>query len=285
MIGNERQRYTDTTTGAYYIDFPGQSEEFVQYKDAIDVLDGQHRLYSFLEDIRQLSENDTYEIGFTLYIRPTLNERRRIFISCNEKQEKVSGNLLMWFKEKLQMLTNEEKELFDIVSKLNNEYPLKGRLIMGAEKISNGIKAKEIMSIIKQAKIRNITIDNGIIAVDDVVKLICIYLAAWENVVGFRFTSPIIKKDGPAVKQAGLRYMLLLLPTLWDKAITDHERFTEEFVKKTLIQFISTQGVVRDEFFTENKLKFRDRSVIEQFATESIAKIKTMNSGNFNPLA
>ena len=275
----------DSTTGAYYVDFPSENEEFVNYVDAIEVLDGQHRLYSFLDDIRQINDNETYEIGFTMFIRPTLNERRRIFISCNEKQEKVSGNLLMWFKERLQMLTDEEKELFDIVSKLNNEYPLKGRLIMSAEKLSNGIKAKELMSIIKQAKIRNITTNDEAISIEDIVKLICIYLTAWENVVGFKFSSPIIKKDGPAVKQAGLRYMLLLLPTLWDKAIADHERFTEEFVKKTLVQFISTQGTIRSEFFTENKLKFRDRSVIEQFAAESVAKIKTMNSGNFNPLA
>lgn len=277
----------DLVTGFYYIEFPSDVAEFVNYEDAIDVLDGQHRLYSFLEEHRQISDNDKYEIGFTLYICPTLNERRQIFISCNEKQEKVSGNLLMWFKERLQMLSNEEKQLFDIVSKLNVEYPLKGRIIMSAEKVSNGIKAKELMNIIKQAKICNLIVDDKLISVELVVKLITIYLRAWENVVGFKFAAPL-KKDGAAVKQAGLRYMLLLLPTLWYRAIDLKRKFDEEFVKETLNQFISTQvGVLKNEFFTcdENKFKFRDRSVTEQFATDSIEKIKTMNSGNFNPLA
>ena len=278
---------TDSETGLYYIEFPHDVAEYANYEDAIDVLDGQHRLYSFLEEHRQLSDNDKYEIGFTLYIRPTLNERRQIFISCNEKQEKVSGNLLMWFKEKLQMLSNEEKLLFDIVSKLNLEYPLRGRIIMGAEKISSGIKAQELMKIIKQAKICNITVDEKAISADNIVKLVTIYLSAWENVVGFKFASPSIKKDGPAVKVSGLRYMLLLLPTLWYRAIDTKRRFNEEFVKETLNQFITTQGVSRNEFFTcdLNKMKFRERSATELFANDSMEKIRTMNSGNFNPLA
>ena len=281
---NRFELQTEETTGLYYIEFPSETAEFVDYKDAIEVMDGQHRLYSFLEEYRQLNDNEKYEIGFTLFIRPTREERRRIFIICNEKQEKVSGNLLMWFKKELQMLSNEESQLYDIVSKLNIEYPLNGRIIMSAEKVPNGIKAKELMSIIKQAKICNITVDNRAITQEEVVKLINIYLSAWEKVVDCKFSSPQ-KKDGPAVKQAGLRYMLLLLSTLWDRALESHERFNEDFVKKTLSQFISTMGFVKSEFFVENTMRFRDRSVIEQFANESIARIKAMNSGNFNPLA
>ena len=278
---------TDSETGFYYIEFPAESAEFADFGDAIDVLDGQHRLYSFLEEHRQISDNDPYEIGFTLFICPTLAERRRIFISCNEKQEKVSGNLLMWFREKLNMLSAEEKTLFEIVSKLNIEYPLKGRIILSAEKISNGIKAKELMNIIKQAKICNITVNDEKLDIDGIVKLICIYLRAWENVVDFKFSSPIIKKDGPAVKQAGLRYMLLLLPTIWDRALSTREKFTIDFVQRTLTQFITSQGIIKSEFFIceENKYNFRDRSMIEQFANDSIQKIKTMDSGSFNPLS
>ena len=39
--------------GIYYIDLPSYEEEYAQYKDALDVMDGQHRLYSFLPNIRQ----------------------------------------------------------------------------------------------------------------------------------------------------------------------------------------------------------------------------------------
>ena len=78
----------------YYIDFPSEADEYTSYANSIDVMDGQHRLYSFASDIRLLSDDVEYEIGFTIYEKPTLSEKRKIFISCNEKQEKVSIGIL-----------------------------------------------------------------------------------------------------------------------------------------------------------------------------------------------
>ena len=113
-IATKDQRFEvhecDEMTGIYYIEFPETESEYSKFNGAIDVMDGQHRLYSFRNDICTLQNATQYEIGFTLYILPTLDERRRIFISCNEKQEKVSGNLLMWFRSKLNMLSNDEKK-------------------------------------------------------------------------------------------------------------------------------------------------------------------------------
>ena len=37
--------------GLFYIDFPETDSEFENFKDSIDVMDGQHRLYSFLPEI------------------------------------------------------------------------------------------------------------------------------------------------------------------------------------------------------------------------------------------
>ncbi len=107
--------------GEFYTRFPDKEAEFEAYKDAIDVMDGQHRLYSFLPEIRLISDTERYEIGFTLYDKPRLIERQKIFISCNEKQEKVSPNLLLWLKDKLAMITGDDKRYYDIASQLASE--------------------------------------------------------------------------------------------------------------------------------------------------------------------
>lgn len=277
--------YSLPNNDSFVMDFPSEESEFDMFKDSIDVMDGQHRLYSFLPSIASIQQDVDYEIGFTLYIKPTLTERRKIFISCNEKQEKVSGNLLMWFKEKLKMLSEGENEYWSIVSRLNNEYPLKGRIIMSAEKITNGIKAQQLCLILKSSKINDITINGEALTEDQKVKVIGIYLSAWEKVVDFQF-SPPSKGAGAATKTAGLRYMLVLIPTIWDKAISDHRKFDEGFIKEILAALIASFGVVREEFFTceEHKLYFRDRTATAQFSEESIKKIKGLSAGSFNPL-
>ncbi|MCQ2498688.1 MAG: DGQHR domain-containing protein [Lachnospiraceae bacterium] len=270
----------------YYIEFPDNEDEFKVYKETIDVMDGQHRLYSFLPDISNLEESATYEIGFTLYIRPTLRERQKIFISCNEKQEKVSNNLLIWFKSKLNMLQAEEKELYDLVNRLNEEYPLKNHIIMSAEKIKNGIKAKELMAVIKKAGITKLQIMGADMDIEQEVKVLSTYLTAWENVVDFNFATSNAKEAGAAIKIAGVRFMLTILPCVWERSIQLQQPYTTQFVEDTLKKMIADMGVEREEFFTceKNKMYFRERSQTEAFAEECVKKIKNIGSQGFNPL-
>ena len=270
----------------YYIEFPTESDEFENYANSIDVMDGQHRLYSFSSDIRLLSDDADYEMGFTLYENPTLSEKRRIFISCNEKQEKVSGNLLMWFRAQLNMLTNDEKEFYNLVSTLSKEYPLNGHIIMSAEKIKNGVKSKEVIAAIKQAGIQDLAAGNHILTDDEKVKVICTYLASWEKVVDFSFTQSSAKNAGAAIKMAGLKYMLLLLPAFWERAVTSKSKFNSAFIEDTLKHFISSMGVEREQFFIgeEHKMCFRDRTAVDLFAKQSIQKIKSLDTDDFNPL-
>ena len=279
-----------TPKDLYYIDFPESDEEYQQYEESIDVMDGQHRLYSFAQDQRLLNEDEKFEIGFTLFIHPTLSARRQIFISCNEKQEKVSSNLLMWLKEKLGMLKNDEAILYSIVSKLSNDYPLKGHIIMNAEKIKNGVKAKELMGFLKQIKIRDFSVGTEALPEESLIEIIQTYLEAWENVVDFRFApqnGKFTPNSGVAVKTAGLKYMLLLLPTFWERAISLQRQFNVGFVEETIKKFISSYSVERSLFFAidEHKIHFADRTAIARFADEGIKKIKALNAGKFNPLA
>ena len=77
-----------------------------------------------------------FEITFEMYIKPTMREKRLIFKNTNEKQEKVASNLLMWFREKLNILNEKEQNYHPLVSLLNSDSCslLKDRIIMGAEK-------------------------------------------------------------------------------------------------------------------------------------------------------
>ena len=268
------------------MDFPSEKDEFSKFTDAIDVMDGQHRLYSFLDSIRSISDNEPYEIGFTIYENPTLAEKRKIFISCNEKQEKVSGNLLMWFKAQLNMLTSDERNFYNLVSLLSQEYPLHGHIIMSAEKIKNGVKSKEVIAAIKQAGIHDLMAGGAYLTDDQKVKIISIYLTAWEKVVEFSFTESNAKTAGAAIKMAGLKYMLLLLPAFWDGAISAKRRFDSAYIEETLKKFIASCGIERDQFFVcdEHKMCFRDRTAVDLFAKQSIQKIKALDVEDFNPL-
>ena len=274
------------TFNVYYFEFPTEESEFARYQDKIDIMDGQHRLYSFLDDICKLGSDIPYEIGFTIYDKPTLTQRRKIFVSCNEKQEKVSGNLLMWFKIQLDMATAEEKDFYSLVQKLSEEYPLRGHIIMSAEKIKNGVKAKEVMAAMRQAKIHNMRAGSHPLNEEQKVKAICTYLSAWEKFASFKFANSKLKESGPAIKMAGLKFMLLLLPTIWERALNTRSIFDEDFVRSTLNDLATYLGVERERFFVcdEHKYKFRDRTVTDDFAEQCRGILSSIDAGDFNPL-
>lgn len=270
----------------YYIDFPETDDEFKQYKDKIDVMDGQHRLYSFLSNICHLQQDVSFEIGFTLFIRPNLASRRQIFVSCNEKQEKVSGNLLMWFKAQLNMLSDDEKNFYNVVQKISEEYPLKGHIKMNAEKIKNGVNAKEIMAALKQAKIQDMEINGLPLNDGQKVALINTYLIAWEKFANFKFSQSKPKEAGAAIKMAGLKFMILLIPKIWERALSTHSLFSEKFVIEILNQLATQIGVERDSFFTSDttKMNFRDRTAVDAFANQCNNIIVNLSAQGFNPL-
>lgn len=271
----------------YYFMMPETEAEMAKFLNCVDVMDGQHRLYSFLPDKRIISDTERYEIGFTIYDKPSLVQKRQIFISCNEKQEKVSSNLLLWFKQQLNMLTDDEKRYYTLVSTLNNEEPLKGHIIMSAEKIKNGVKAKEVSQDLKTAKIITLSSNGTPLTDDKLIKVIKTYLFAWQNVCGFDFTTSSTKEAGVAVKMAGLKYMIYILPAVWDYSIASHEKFNQEFVEKTLKRMISAWNVEYEKFFVDKELNkfFRDRTMIIEFSNKSTDIIKKLGAEDFDPLA
>lgn len=276
----------------YYMDFPETDDEFEMMKDSFDIMDGQHRLFSFLPEFIKLSDDDVFEITFEMYIKPTTREKRIIFKNTNEKQEKVASNLLMWFREKLGMLSGKEKTYHPVVTLLNSEScsPLKGRIIMGAEKITGGFKAQQVITILDKADI--IGIAGGRLEDDKMLQLISAYLSGWEDAVGAK----IIDRDkdlGAFSKISGLRFMILMLPAFYDQAVIEKEKFSRAYVSKKLNVLFGNEGMEPRELFDKNSdyiqhlgnNPFSAETPITLLAKEWIVRLKNSASDDFDPLA
>ncbi len=263
--------------GLYYVEFPETDEEFEKMKDSFDLMDGQHRIFSFLPEYTKISKDEIFEISFEMYIKPTKRQRQIIFKNTNEKQEKVSSNLLLWFREQLGMLTERETKYHAVVSLLNSEVcsPLKGRIVMGAEKISGGYKAEQIIKLFEKADI--------VVDMNDEIKLQMLskYLCGWEYAV----ESKIISSDkelGAFSKISGLRFMIFMLPALLKQANKEEKDFTCDYISKKLKEFFSNYGMEPRDLFDINS-KYRKSLELNPFTAEtSTIKFAKLWVRNFN---
>lgn len=276
----------------YKMSMPETDDEFKAYEDSFDIMDGQHRLFSFLVEYCKLADSETFDITFEMYIKPTMRQRRLIFKNTNEKQEKVASNLLMWFREKLNMLNEKEQAYHGVVSLLNSEAksPLKGRIIMGAEKITGGFKAEQIINILYKSDIKNIGSTN--LNEDKMLQLLSEYISGWENAVNSKISDR--NKDlGAFSKIAGLRFMILMLPTFYEKAVSEQKQFTKSYVEKSLNALFAIEGLVPRDLFEKDSeyIKsiginpFAGETPITLLAKDWSLKLKSLNSGTFDPLA
>ena len=276
----------------YYMEFPETEEEFEQYKNTFDIMDGQHRLFSFLPEIIKLSDDVRFDLSFELYITPTLRERQLIFKNTNEKQKSVASNLLLWFRQQLGMLSEKEKLYHHVVELLNTEScsPLKGRIIMGGEKVTGGLKAEQIISILDKSKIKYIS--GNELEDHKMLTLISEYLSGWEDAVG----SKIVDRDkdfGPLSKIAGFRFMILMLPDFYDKARNDRCPITKDYISRLLKELFSQEGLKPSDIFNQNSdyIKgfgmnpFGGETPITNLANIWSNKLKAYSSDEFDPLA
>ncbi len=276
----------------YYMEFPETDAEFAKFKDSFDIMDGQHRLFSFLPEYKRLADDDVFELTFEMYIKPTTRDKRIIFKNTNEKQEKVASNLLMWFREKLGLLSGKERVYHPVVALLNTETcsPLKGRIIMGAEKITGGFKAQQVITILDKSDVINIA---GIPLEDDkMLQMISEYLTGWEDAVGAKIAERD-KELGAFSKIAGLRFMILLLPAFYDQAVNEKRKFSRQFISKKLNMLFKKEGMEPRDIFAKDSAyikalgnnPFAGETPTTLLAKEWIAKLKNSASTDFDPLA
>lgn len=253
----------------YYTEFPETEKEFAQFQDSFELMDGQHRLYSFLPEYCKITEDIPYTVSFEMYLIPTMRERRLIFKNTNEKQKSVAANLLLWFRDKLGMLTGPEKTYHGLVTVLNQEVqsPLRERIIMGSEHVVGGYKANQVITILNKVDVKN-GITPQPLKDEEMFRLISQYLSGWEKAVGAK----IAERDrnlGAFSKTAGLRYMLALLPTFYDQAVKSNQKMTSDFVCQTVKDMYNELFAITPTEFFDSNSEYNQRTVENPFASES----------------
>lgn len=280
--------------GLYYVDFPETDSEYVPYAGSIEIMDGQHRLFSFKEGMLLLDDDVPYDVPFSLYIQPTLRERRIIFKVANEKQDKVSPNLLMWIRTQLGLLSGAEKEFQPLIHLLNTENcsPLRGRIITGAERIKYGIMAQQLIKIFSKAKLSSLCLKGRAMDNKTRLTLICTYLKAWKKATGCDFSTQQ-REFGPLTKISGIRYIFLLLPGFYDTVVQRRMKFDEDNVAKMISQLYRQFGTTPKDFFDpgssfnadnpDSLLAFRSEGATTALAEAHAAIIKNMDSDDYDP--
>lgn len=213
----------------YYLLIPENESEREKYKGCIEAIDGQHRLIAFREEYRDplFSDDIKYSMVFSIFENLSIDERKEVFMITNEKQDKVSTNLIRLLKRALGLL-GDGKKSFDIVDKLNKEpySVLNNRIMFGSEKIAKGYKENQLSKIIEKSgtldTLEKYIADNNI---DTMTKIISNYLKAWEDVYKVSFQSP--QKD-TITKISGLRYILFLFPEIMDSLVNNKKIATKE---------------------------------------------------------
>lgn len=286
----------------YFIDFPSTDEEVKSYGPLIDVIDGQHRLFAFHKDYidTNIKAKEKFLMPFSIFETPLLEIRQSLFLVTNEKQKSVNPNLLLYLKEKLELLDNDEKKYYPLIKKLSDENisPLKGRIIMSAEKIKKGLKAKEILKIFKKAKLDKVaqrvlqdelpTSNNSVSMANELfIKVFVEYLRGWEEYYGVRFNTP---SESAITKISGFRYIVFLFETFVDQFLSEtknsgnHLKFNAEYVKEKVANLEAmkrkhAEGVWKegDTIFTcdDYKLVFRGEGATVTMAQNDQSAFKT----------
>ena len=285
-IADKLEVRTDGVTGRTYLLFPETAEEFAEYQNSIEAIDGQHRLLAFAEDLRDplLSNGTTYQMIFSVFNRLSMNEKKELFMITNEKQTKVDGNLLRLLKKALNLLGDNEA-VFDLVGQMNREdfSPLKGRIMIGAETITKGYKEGQVSKILLRSnafdKLNKLTNgDQGLMC-----KVLSNYLKAWEEVYHVTFRLP---GKETLTKISGLRYILYLLPDILDILGQRSQAATMENYC-SLIQDLPAATGVENVFEDEQlSLAFRGEGATVKMAKDhgkALYSYIQQISGTFNP--
>ncbi len=199
-----------------YVMLPENETEVKSYKETIEPIDGQHRIRAFMQEYIDVdfADSSEYEMCFSLFFQLSKREKQELFMITNEKQLKVSNNLLRMYKRELNLLKGDEV-VYDLVCVLNNEdfSPLRGRIMIGSKKITKGYQESQVSKILNKSDVYR---QLSVLVNDDhdkMAKIVSNYLVAWEQVYGVSFQDP---GKETLTKISGLRYVLFIFPAVLD---------------------------------------------------------------------
>jgi len=255
-------------------------EIFDEDTDLFDILDGQHRLMAFSEkyiDMDFCEEN--YDMGFVIFKTLDRNLMREIFMICNNKQEQVKPDVLIYLMYQLGIVSGVKESNFKLVDLLNteNSSPLYHRIKIGGEKIRGGLSATQVMKIINNCGFLKKLDTND---ENKQMRAISEYILAWYSVCpGAQESNHTLKKI------SGIRYILFLAPYVYDYCLNKEIKWNEESLKSVLRTLNDSTGCF-DLFRTYGL------DETNPFAGESMTIAKAESDGSklsrattdFNPL-
>ncbi len=224
-----------TKNNDVFINFPG-NEELKKYKDTIEIIDGQHRLLAFDDECNSKLIN--YQMCFVAFAELTEDEKKEVFMVLNERQKTVDKNILLKQKKLLNLLLDDEETRYEVITKLNEDgqSPLKGMIVMAGEKITYGLKAKQIDEIFERSKIINKLVDSKGQINENKYQLLLNYLNAWKEV----YSKIWFKKNNTLTKISGFRFICFLFPSIFDiLTIGGKHDFKLETIKKIISELNS----------------------------------------------
>ena len=266
LIGKFEILHDDNDTP--YILFPETEEELKAYAASLEVIDGQHRLLAFAPDLRDplFSDDTPYEMIFSVFYKLTEEEKKESFMVTNEKQTKIENNLLRLMRKALSLLGNNE-EYFDLACKMNTEEisPLKGRIMVGASKVKKGYKEGQFSKILESTDAYSRLETEHFDSISSKCKLLSTYLKAWETVYKVSYQNP---SDSTLTKISGIRYVMYLLPAIFDILKGNKTKPTEKSFKD-IIQMLPLATGIPDVFTDPaTSLAFRGGGATVKLAKE-----------------
>lgn len=281
ILNIKRKIELETDEVGTYIVLPETDGEYLKYEDTMEVIDGQHRIRAFMKEYidENISENTKYDMVFTLFYRLSEKEKREIFMITNEKQVKVPGNLLRLFKRELDLLKGDE-EVYDLVVELNNEdfSPLKGRIMIGAQRISKGYQESQISKIFNKSDTYKILVARGLDR-STMAKIIANYLNAWEKAYDVSYQEP---GKETMTKISGLRYIFYLFPACLE-ILGNRKKHASAAEFKKIVDMLPEAIGVEDVFADQTtNLSFRGEGATIQMAKDHVMLLKAYEQQHQN---
>lgn len=191
-------------------------------------IDGQHRLMAFDPDYCSIQDDETYEMCFIVFTKLSLNDKRELFIICNDKQDKVPKEVTLAQKQAMGLLSNDVDFYYSLVESLDKEVnsPYKDRLKINGEYIVSGLSPSSLVTFIKGSTFLSYF--------DDANKRdrFLTYIFAWGDV----FDEEMHDKKHPLFKANGFNFIMMVAPDICEIFKTLHRPFTEENLKEILIK-------------------------------------------------
>ena len=246
----------------YFIELPTNKTEIDSMIGCIEILDGQHRLIAFHEDYisTEFPKNETFIMPFILFNKLLDEQKKEVFFYVNTKQEKVDKLIIHNLRRVLNLLSEEEDDLTQLIEKLNIEdsSPFRGKISIRGEKIINGLNLVQIKDIFKRSNVYTKHLSG--ISVQEQYQRIQPYLLAWQNAYPEAFVNNKVAMS----KISGLRYMINLFNDVTEIRVHLKKSNNLENIQEIIDEhFALFSG--RD-FWELNKQNFAGESVTVKFA-------------------